>query len=220
MIKIIKDKNLIEYIFDYNVILFSMGINNSMGNNFSYEIGLNFPEVKEHENNMNYGDKRKLGTINETKMDNIIFCACYIHNGNKKNMNLTYDYLRSCLKLINNKYSGKKIACPIIGGNEYDGNGDREEIEKIFDQECNKCEVFLYDCNTEPFSTVMFRKIAALHKKLKNKEIDSNEYIKERSRIEWVRKNGIYKEIPEDFEYIPRQDKKKIRFIGKIEKEI
>ena len=50
MINIIKGNDLINDIFDYEVILFSMGINNSMGNNFSYEIGLNFPQVKENEN--------------------------------------------------------------------------------------------------------------------------------------------------------------------------
>lgn len=222
MINIIKGNDLINDIFDYEVILFSMGINNSMGNNFSYEIGLNFPQVKENENLSKYGDKKKLGTINETIVDDVIFCACYINNGgykkDKDGKFIKYEDLRSCLKLINNKYKNKSIACPIIGSYKYDGNGDKDEIIKMFDQECCNCRIFLYDYNTDPYSERIFREIAALHQKLVDKKIDGNEFIKERGRIEWKRKMGIYKEMPENYIYIPRQNKKKIRFIGKIEK--
>ena len=49
MIKIVNDKNLIFDVWKYDVILVPMSINNSMNKGFKYEIGINFPHVKEEE---------------------------------------------------------------------------------------------------------------------------------------------------------------------------
>jgi hypothetical protein len=71
MIKIIHDTPLIGEVFNYDVILFVMGINNSMSNGFNYDIAINFPEVLESESKYQYGDLRKYGTIHETESENI-----------------------------------------------------------------------------------------------------------------------------------------------------
>lgn len=220
--KLISNIELIPHIFKYEVVLFPMGINNSMNSGFAYEIALNFPEVKESENYTNYGDKRKLGTIHETVVDNIVFCACYIHGGgfhkNKDGSFMEYHHLESCLNVVEKKYKNKKIATIVLGGNKTDGNGDRSRIIELIKKTFNECDIDVYDYEEVEYRTKLFKEIAALHKRFVDKEINGDEYIKERSKIEWRRRNGIFKPMPSDYVYYPRKEKKKLDFIGKIKK--
>ena len=222
-LKTISNTELIPHIFGYEVILFPMGINNAMNSGFAYEIALNFPEVRESENLTNYGDKRKLVTIHETEVDGIAFCACYIHNGGhhkkKDGSYVEYQHISSCIEKVKEKYSNRKIATIVIGGNKTDGNGDREKIAEMIKEKLQDCkDVTIYDYTEEEYRTKIFKEIAALHKRLVDKEIDGKDFIKRRSEIEWRRRYGLYKPMPEDYEYYPRQEKSKVDFIGKIKK--
>ena len=51
----------------------------------------------------------------------------------------------------------------------------------------------------------IFIEIAVLHKKLKEKEVSLDEFIKIRSEIEWRRRYGIFKKMPENYKYVPRR---------------
>ena len=221
MVNVIKSE-LIPHIFEYEVVLFPMGVNNAMNNGFAYELSVNAPKVRESENLSNYGDQRKLGTIHETVVDNTAFCACYIHNGgfhkDKNGSFLDYNHLEACLNAVAKKYKGKKIASIVIGCNNSDGNGDKERILELLKHSFTDCNIDVYDFEEIDYKTKIFKEIAAIHKKLVDKEISGEEFIKQRSEIEWRRKNGIFVPKPDDFVYYPRQEKKKLGFIGKIKK--
>ena len=45
MIKIVKDRDLIYEVYDYDLILVGTSIMNNLGNGFQYKVGLNFPNV-------------------------------------------------------------------------------------------------------------------------------------------------------------------------------
>jgi hypothetical protein len=51
----------------------------------------------------------------------------------------------------------------------------------------------------------MFVEIATLHGRFKRKEINIEDYVAERSKIEWRRRYGIFSKMPEDYKYIPRK---------------
>ena len=94
MIQTISNKQLIEDVHNYDVILFGMGINNSMNKGLAYDIALNFPEVHTNENLTGYGDTRKYGTVGETLTeDGVRFCSCYCYNIglNRKNNGVFID---------------------------------------------------------------------------------------------------------------------------------
>lgn len=199
---IIENSPLIEHIFENDVIIVPMGINNSFSSKFLREISINFPEIINADAKTPYGDKRKYGTIVECETENLIFCLSYVSNGGyQKHKNngsiIDLDSLISCLKKIFQRHSGKKIAFPLIYGIENDA------IVNIINDNLNDCVIYKY--NQRDFDLEMFRKIAEIRKKAKDKEISSEEYTRLRSEIEWRRKNGIYKPVPEGYVYIPKQ---------------
>ena len=220
LIKIIKNKNLINDIFSYDVILFPMGINNSMNKGFVYELGLNFPEILSNENEMGYGDIRKLGNIHENKVDGLIFTACYIHSGgyhkNSDGSYLDVESLKKCLKEINDVYKGKKIGSLILGSSTFDGNYNKTEVIKLFKELCKDCELYLYENGESDYILDIFREITETRAKYKNKIISKDEYIKLRSNIEWRRRNGIFKKQPDDYVFNPKKNKGKLLFRGNI----
>ena len=218
LIKINDKIDLIYDILKYNVILFPMGINNGMSNGIAYQIALNFPEVKESENETGYGDRRKLGTIHETDVNGLKFVACYIHEGGyKKNDDGSYlnrESLESCLLKIKEVYPNEKIATVLMGSNESDGRGDKDYVLETFISILQGCDVTIYTKKETDYKLEIFKEIAAVRKQLKDKEITRKKYFKIRSEIEWRRKNGIFSIMPEDYIYIPKKAKSKLLFRG------
>ena len=212
----IHNKQLIEDIYKYDVIIYGMGINNAMNNGILYDIALNFPEVKDSEDCTGYGDMRKYGNIHEIKISGgLIFCACYCYDVGLKNKNnsfIVYDFLKSCLKQVCKKYKRKKIASPIIGCSPYDGNGDKEKIISIYNEMFSDgYDITLYDVDQQDFKKERYKEAVALRKKYIDGEITKKEFFELRKINEWKRLNGIFKEMPDDFEYTPcRKSKSKI----------
>lgn len=209
--KIINNRQLIEDVHYYDVILFGMGINNSMNKGFSYDIAINFPKVRDCENETGYGDIRKYGNVHETKIESgTVFCACYCYNvGLKKKCNgvfIDYNSLEKCLFDVYNKYKNKRIACPIIGQDKYDGNGDKEKIVEIFNKVfTDKCDVTLYDFVQQDFRAERYKEAVAARKKYTDGKITKEEFKHLKKINEWKRLNGIFKEMPDEFEYKPRK---------------
>ena len=209
--RIIKDKQLIEDVHNYDVVLYGMGINNSMNKGLAYDIALNFPDVRDNENLTGYGDIRKYGNTHETNTeDGVIFCACYCYNiGLKKKTGgafIDYDSLEKCLIEVHNKHKNKRIACPIIGQDKYDGEGDRDKIIEIFNRVFpDNCDITLYDFVQQDFKTERYKEAVSARKKYTDGEITKDEFKHLKKINEWKRLNGIFKEMPDEFEYKPRK---------------
>lgn len=209
MIKIVNDKNLIFDVWNYDVILVPMSINNSMNKGFKYEVGINFPYVKEEQEKTPYGDNRKYGTVKPIQTDGLTFCLCYMYvtpcaKKHKKDF-VKYESLEQCLKQVGKLYKGKKIASPIMGSDECDGSGDKRAILSIYEKICDDMDITLYDYIQRDYRKDIFIEIAILHKNLKEKKISLEDFIRLRSDIEWRRRYGIFKEKPKNYRYVPRK---------------
>lgn len=149
MIIVIENKQLIYDVNQYDVILIGTSINNALGNGFQYQIKKSFPEVDVANKNTPYGDQRKLGTVQVVNKYDKTFCLCYI-NKSRRRPDLQPDYLdysalESCIQIINSNFKNKKIASTILGHSVYEGDGDKERILQIINDNAKDINLTLYD---------------------------------------------------------------------------
>lgn len=209
-VTIVKDKFLIEDIKKYTIVLVPMSANNSMNSGFAYEIGLNFPSIREKVQTTPYGDRRKFGTVSVFKDDGITFCICFMHTGgqSKQMEYVKYDSLADCLDLININFKGKTVASPILGSTKYDGRGDKEKIINIFKEHCTDIDLILYDYEERNFMDEIYYRTTTITQKFRRKEITHEEMMAEIDTIMWEKFNGILKPKPDDYHYKrPRIDR-------------
>lgn len=209
-VTIVKDKFLIEDIKKYTIVLVPMSANNSMNSGFAYEIGLNFPPIREKVQTTPYGDRRKFGTVSVFKDDGITFCICFMHTGgqSKQAEYVKYDSLADCLDLININFKGKTVASPILGSTKYDGRGDKEKIINIFKEHCTDIDLILYDYEERNFMDEIYYRTTTITQKFRRKEITHEEMMAEIDTIMWEKFNGILKPKPDDYHYKrPRIDR-------------
>ena len=199
MITIIKNKPLINDVYQYDVILVGTNIMNALGNGFQYQIKINFPLVDEINKSTNYGDKRKLGTVKVIN-DTPIFCLCYINKGNYRSDiikdYLDYEALEKCLKLINDNFQGKTIATTIIGLSKYEGNGNKNKILSIIEDNTKDINITLYDFeqpDKEEDRNQRWHNIVSQIGK-----ISTEEYRELKKQYYWVNAFGIHKPLPKD----------------------
>ena len=197
MITIIKDKQLINDVFQYDVILVGTSINNALGNGFQRQIRINFPIVDEINKSTNYGDIRKLGTV-KVVATTPIFCLCYI-NKSKRRPDINPDYLEyvsleQCLKLINDNFKGKRIASTIIGLSDYEGNGNREKIMNIIEKNSNNIDLYLYDYKQLDYEQERKDKWYDIINNIEN--LSPDEYREKKKQFHWEDKFGIFKPMP------------------------
>lgn len=212
--KIIVDKPLINDVFQYDVILYGMGINNSMDNGFSKEIAVNFPIVKENELTSPYGDRRKYGTCIITEIENLIFVGCYFYRGgfSQKIDQVDIESLKKCLLFVKEKYRGKNIASPLLGTSLFDGKHDKTEIFSIFNEIFDNTENFyLYNYEQRDYKLHYYHTGSAIKRLYYEEHLPYDEYIILKSKNEWERLNGIFKPMPDDYVYISHKDKNKQR---------
>lgn len=205
-ITIIKDKFLIEHIKEYSTVLVPMNANNSMNKGFAYEIGLNFPEIKEKIRSTPYGDRRKFGTVSVFKSSGITFCICFMHTGGqasqKQPVFVKYDSLADCLDLINKEFKGQTVASPILGSSKYDGRGDKETIIKIFEEHCPDVDLILYDYEERNFLDEIYYRTTTVTQSFRRKEITLEQMLPQLNKIMWEKYHGIFVPMPEDYKYI------------------
>lgn len=209
-VTIVKDKFLIEDIKKYTIVLVPMSANNSMNSGFAYEIGLNFPSIREKVQTTPYGDRRKFGTVSVFKDGGITFCICFMHTGgqSKQMEYVKYDSLADCLDLININFKGKTVASPILGSTKYDGRGDKEKIINIFKEHCTDIDLILYDYEERNFMDEIYYRTTTITQKFRRKEITHEEMMAEIDTIMWEKFNGILKPKPDDYHYKrPRIDR-------------
>lgn len=150
MIKIIKDIDLFYNVKDYDIVLVGTNIYCNLSQGFQRKVMLNYPYVQEMNMSTKYADKKKLGTILECKNEgNPTFLLLYITEGNfrpdLKKDTLSYESLEKCIKLINILYKGMNIACPFLGSSRFDGNGDKDKILKIIENNSKNINVTIFD---------------------------------------------------------------------------
>lgn len=204
MVNIVK-KRLIDCVYSYDVVLVGMGINNAFSRGFPSYVSACFPEVKETENEESpYGDRRKYGTILPIKHDGIVFCMCYVHSGGyKKNSGKFIDSenLKRCLSAVARKFKGKKIASPLIGTSPFDGGAPIEEIMGIYEDTFSDVDIDVYLFEDTTLNDDVYKKFSEARAKYHNREITKEEFSRQRNLLFWVRSNGIFKEMPEDYEH-------------------
>lgn len=193
MVTIVKDKPLIEDVFNYDIIIVGTGIHNTLGNGFQHDIKINFPFVEDALKKTPYADKRKLGTVTVVK-STPLYCLGFIHSGGyRKDLNpvyLDYQALNDVLHLIDNNFKNKRIASSFIGCSQFDGNGDKERVLDMFNSLTGENEYFLYDYEQRDYREVNNKKwaeIIAQVGKVSHEELRKlkDEYIK-------IRKYGIW----------------------------
>lgn len=193
MITIVKDKPLIEDIFDYDIIIVGTGIHNALGNGFQYDVKINFPFVEEAVKNTPYADKRKLGTVTVINKQPI-FCVGFIHQGGfRKDLTpdfLDYQALTEVLTLIDDNFENKRIATSLIGCSPFDGNGDRDKVLEIFSGLSDKNEYFIYDYEQRDYRQVHNEKWAEILSMVG--KIPYNELRKLKNEFKKIKKYGIW----------------------------
>lgn len=153
MVNIIKDIDLLQDIGKYDVTLVPSHINNSLSNGFQRDVALNYPYVQEGNYGTKYGDPKKLGTIlecnckGEPTITIVYIFKFYPHKKIKGEIIDFCDYeaLEKCLLLINSKYKGYRVSCPLLGCSRFDGNGDRDKVLALMEKCCTDIELFVYD---------------------------------------------------------------------------
>lgn len=198
MINVIKDEDIYWHFREYDIILIGTNIYCTMSQGIQLKVMLNYPYVYEKNLETKYGDMDKMGTILECKSENEpTFCLCFITKGynfrpDLEKDYLSYDALENALKLVNIKYKGKKIACPLLGSSRFDGNGDKKKILHIFKKTLTyvECTVFDYfqKSRAEEMKEVRDRELAV-------KKVDRKAYYKmvserKKKADERFKKNG------------------------------
>lgn len=151
MINFVKDKPLITEVNNYDVTLVGTNVYCTLSNGFQREVMLWYQYVQDINMTTRYADASKLGTILEcTKENEPTFCLLFITKGynfrpHAEKDYLSYEALEKCLKLVNIKYRGKKIAAPLLGTSRFDGNGNRDQVIDIIKRTLTDVDIDVYD---------------------------------------------------------------------------
>ena len=152
MVNVIEGESLEPHVLEYDVCLVGTNLYCQMSNGFEYFIRRRFKFVFCRNLETKYGDMEKLGTIVESSdpMYPTLFVLCFICVGYNFRPDVHSEYIRyealeACLKLVNAKYKGKKIAATVMGSQIFDGNGNKERILDIFRQCLQDVDIDLYD---------------------------------------------------------------------------
>ena len=197
MIKVVNGVDLYDHINEYDVILIGVDLYYRMANGIQLKVMLNHPHVFDRNLETKYADRDKLGSIIECKKESEpTFCLCFICDGNFRPdiqpEYVSYDALERCIRLVDKKYKGKKVACPLLGASRFDGNGDRDKCLSILKGNSNNIDLTVYDyyqkSRHEEVTEVYYREQAV-------KLEDRDKYygmVKERKRLaeERFKKNG------------------------------
>ena len=109
----------------------------TMGSGIAPQIKAKFPEAYAVDLATKKGDIAKLGTISYTTGTKPVIVNLYgqfDYTGRRSGqMDLDYDALRSAIKLMKEKFSGKTFGLPLLGAGLAGGSWD--VIEKIIEEE-------------------------------------------------------------------------------------
>ena len=131
------DGDLVRDAANYEVIAHCCNCFCTMGAGIAPQIKHKFPEAYEADCKTQSGDESKLGTITYTENTTPIVVNLYgqfDYTGRRSGkMDLDYDALRSALKAMREKFTGKTFGLPMIGAGL--AGGDWNVIEAIIEEE-------------------------------------------------------------------------------------
>jgi hypothetical protein len=188
-------KNLINHIYEYDVILVGTGIYNALGNGFQRDMRLVHPAIDKANKATLYGNKRKLGTVTVVNESNLLICLCFINKGRfRPDLNpeyVDYDAVKKCLELIKYNFQGKKIGTTLLGHDFFEGDGNEQQLKKIIEEVFTDVDIDVYMFKQEDYEAREHREWEYV-KSL----IGTNEYRDEKKKYLWRRVFGVYKPIP------------------------
>ena len=119
----------------FNVIVHGCNCFNNMGAGIALTIKNKYPLVYKNDCSTAKGDKSKLGTINSTFIPNkgFIIVNAYTQYRYGNGINVDYDAIRECFKMIAILYPKYKIGYPKIGAGF--AGGDWSIISNIINEE-------------------------------------------------------------------------------------
>ena len=193
----IKECDLYEHINEYDAILIGTGTYCSMSQGLQRKVMLNYPYVQDENMKTKYGDKKKLGTVLECKENGKpTFILMYAYEGNfrpdKNKEYVSYESVEKCFKIINILYKDKKLASTIIGASKFDGNGDKNKLLKIIENNSSNINITIYDYEQKSRSEELKEQYEK-EKKLKETDLEAYyEAVKKRKEEAKIRrlKNG------------------------------
>lgn len=162
MVNIIKNEDAIWHVDDYDVILVGTNIYNMLTNGFQSKIAVKFPYLYAAIDETNYGDTRKLGTCKSVEGVPEVCLMFVSFYPNKSRVFCDYEAIESCFRYANIKYSGKKCLTTLVGTSRFDGNGDKEKIIEIIENNTDKLKVDVYDyeqLDKREEAAILFRKM-------------------------------------------------------------
>ena len=152
MVTVIENVDLSKEIKKYDLLIVTTNTYCSMTHGFEREVALDYPYVRTANLNTKYGDVTKMGNIIECSEENEpTFIIAYICKGFPRKTKteipdfLSYESLEKCLKLINVKYKGKTIACPMLGCSRFDGNGNKKKVLEMMNNIMTDVNLIVYD---------------------------------------------------------------------------
>lgn len=214
--RIIKDRDLINDVMDYDVILVGLNNKNSMGNGFAHKVARSFPYVYDSNAATKYDDPGKLGSLRLVKQEGKpTFVLCYITKGRFQPYRhpdaLDYEAMEKCIRLVSSHFTDKKIASTIMGVSEFEAGGDKEKVMAMFKKYCNDMDLTLYDYEQVDYRQEDNQNYFAIMNAYTRGEIDKDEYYRRKSKFLWEKNFGLYEPIPEGLGYqkIKEEIKKK-----------
>ena len=204
MVTIVKDKDLIYDVKNYDVVLVGVNIMNTKGNGFQFQVHLNFPKVYEAHRDSNYADVKKIGTVSVVPGEPT-FCLCYISKGryrpDKVPDTVDYEGLENCLKLVAENFKDKRIASVLMGVSPYEGGGDRKRILDMFNRIFKDIDITIYDYEQTDYIKDMNKEYKENARKRKDNEITTEEYYNLKKNFLWRKHFGIYVPMPDGITY-------------------
>lgn len=216
---VIKNKDLIYDVMNYDAILVGTSTYNALGNGFQHKVARSFPDVNRANKETFYADKRKIGTVKVVR-ENPAFCLCYIHNGRFRPDRIPdvvdYEGLERCLKKINEAFKGKKVASTIIGHSPYEGGGDRERCFNLMISCLTDVDLYIYDYEQVEFRNEDNHNYFSILEEYKANKISKDEYYERMRRFLWEKHYGLYTPMPDmtykEMVVMFRKERKKKKF--------
>lgn len=140
--------DLVKTAPNYDLIVHGCNCQCVMGGGIAKQIKKAYPEAYLVDTMTKKGDKSKLGTISVYDGEDVKIINAYTqfdYKWDEDNPPVDYDAIRSCMKLIKERYSGKKIGLPKIGCGL--AGGDWDKVEAIIEEELEGENVIIVEYN-------------------------------------------------------------------------
>lgn len=145
MLKIVKDKDPIWDVDNFDVLLIGTSTYNQLNGGFQSKVKYKYPIVEEENNKTKYADTSKLGTrltIYGRPTISLMY-VCGYPRPNTETVN--YEALERCLRTANAEFKGKKVLTTIVGASPFDGNGNKDRCLEIIEESTSDLEIWVYD---------------------------------------------------------------------------